>query len=230
MQNEAAQLWQRALESEKKLFNGPLASLLDSIVQKEMLILTLEQTCFRDQMYSNHKMADWLASGHSHLATRGLGISAVVETADEQILLIRRSEKVDGHAGFLDVIGGHVHPVEHAPDGARPDVFFAIEDEIRCELGVPVEAIAETVCIGLAEDCGWCKPELVFVSKVALPKQHIIACSASAEERFEYSEILAVPANFRGVHAFLENSAMHCTPSAEGSLHLYRDYLQDLKR
>ncbi|MFQ5629079.1 MAG: hypothetical protein ACE5I1_09990 [bacterium] len=218
---QAKIFWQQALKSEKKLFNGALSSLVSSHTNNNQLLLTLGRICYRDQMYSNNSMKNWKLEERNRYATRGLGISAVVETADRQVLMIVRSQYVSENAGFLDVIGGHVHPEDHAKEG-KPDVFYAIADEMHCELGIDFRNIKKTVCIGLIENTEWLKPELVFVSNLNLAKAEVLECSKQAKERFECSKMVSFAANQTGVLSFLDEYRQRCTPSAEGCLELYK--------
>ncbi|MCA9740268.1 MAG: hypothetical protein H6695_18810 [Deferribacteres bacterium] len=226
LDKQAELFWQRAQQSSKKLYNGKLVSLTGAEQVDGKLALYIYETCYRDQMFSNSKIAEWRETGQAHLSARGLGISTMVETSDARVMLIRRSEKVSEHAGFLDVIGGHVHPVDHAPNGI-PDVFFAIEDEVRSELGVPVDCIVETICIGLLENSEWLKPELAFVSRLDVASAEVKKFAIEAEERFEYSDLFAIGRSFQQMDDFIKKHAAECTPSADGCLQIYRDHLQN---
>lgn len=222
---QAENFWQKALKSKTNLFNGRLSSLVSAKTPNGKLILTLGEICYRDQMFSNNMMQVWAPEKKRKYAAHGLGISAIVETVDGHVLMILRSENVSDHENLLDVLGGHVHPQKHALNGSTPEVFYAIEDEIHCELGVEFRDITKTVCIGLVENVEWLKPELVFVSNLKLAANEVLDCAKHAEEGFEYTEIESFPATASGVSGFLAAHGHRCTPSAEGCLHLYKMFL-----
>jgi hypothetical protein len=151
---------------------------------------------------------------------RALGISAVIETVDGFLPLIRRSEHVGEFPGGLDVIGGHAHPDEHLRNGV-PDVFFAIADEVHAELGIPNHLLDDFVCCGLAENWPHRKPELAFFLALPLTMEEIRQLAPNAREADEFTELFAVRAEPASLQRFITENAARLTPSALGCLQIF---------
>lgn len=227
---QAEVMWHRARQSNENLFNGSLASLVAYRRENGKLVLQLGETCFRDQMFSNARIGTWTPQEQQRYATRALGISAVVFTRDARIVMITRSQQVSEHAGCRDVIGGHIDPQQHRNTAGRPDVFLAIADEIHSELGIAPGRLVALQCIGLAENCAWRKPELVFFARLAESEAGVRAAAASAAERFEYTAIDTFAATPAGLRRYLKALSGQLSPSAAASLELYRRHLAHERR
>jgi len=205
--NRARQFWDEKLaRGAQHLFNGALCRLDAFEASSESLQLHLSRTCYRDLLFSNAHATEIIESFGEQALVRALGISVVIETADGFLPLMRRSASLGEGAGKIDVFGGHVHPDEHAKNGA-PDIFYAIADETQAELGLRAEQCGEFFCIGLLENWQTRKPELVFETKLKLTMEELRAAASFAKERGEYVEILAVPAGGKQVESFLQQNA-----------------------
>lgn len=220
LQHASAQHWQRATAKNPRLFNGRLASLRQFETPGGRLILHLNETCYRDQLFSNTQAKSWLEAGRDELPARGLGISALVETSDNQLVLIFRSAEVAEYPNAWDVLGGHIDPGEHLGAGGMPDVFVAMAEELQSELGL-VDEPEELVCIGLLENAAIAKPELVFRTRLGLTVADVEKLALQANERFEYTRLHTIPATAAGVTQFMMMEDARCTPSASGCLFLY---------
>jgi hypothetical protein len=205
----------------RHLFNGALCRLENFSQDNGALQLSLSRTCYRDLLFSNANTDELLRALGETGPVRGLGISAVIETADGFLPLIRRSEHVGEGPGGLDVIGGHVHPDEHFRNGV-PDVFFAIADEVHAELGIPLHLLENFVCCGLAENWRHRKPELVFFLKLALTMQEVQMMAETAHEAEEFTELFAIRVEPTSLQRFIAEKTVRITPSAHGCLQLYK--------
>lgn len=82
------------------------------------LILKLGLTCYKDYLGTNWscRAAEFCQQGEAKfgdplaLLAQPLGVGAILCTADDKVVLIRRSQKVAEAAGFLDIPGGHPEP------------------------------------------------------------------------------------------------------------------------
>ena len=149
----------------------------------------------------------------------GLGVSALVITADGSLLIIRRGEHLGEEPGKLDVVGGHAHPDRHYKYG-RPDFFRAILEELETELNLPAEEVFMNMCCGLVENLSMRKPDLAFLARTRLAKRDIGERIAAAAEADEVAEWLAVPADAVAIGAFANAHESALTPSALACLHL----------
>ncbi len=217
----ALAFWESELtKGNQYLFNGALCRLENFSQINGTLQLSLSRTCYRDLLFSNAHTGELLTEFGESGPVRALGISAVIETADGFLPLIRRSERVGEFPGGLDVVGGHVHPDDHLRDGV-PDVFFAIADEVHAELGIPHHLLDAFICCGLAENWLHCKPELAFFLALPLTMKEVQELAASAREADEFAELFAVRAEQTSLQRFIAENAARITPSAHGCLQIY---------
>ena len=217
LEREKDHHWQKVQRQHPDFFNGRLVALQHFSAQGDRLDLTLAETSYAHLLYSNRHAAEWQRNGHADWLCRALGISAVVHSRENDIILIRRSTEVGEYPNCLDVLGGHIHP----QDGQTPEVFAAIAEEVRLELGIGDESIAAAQCIGLLENAANRKPELVFSMHLTLSSQAIRQAAQTAPEGHEFSEILTVPADRHRLQEMLRQRGAEFSPSAEGCLALY---------
>lgn len=223
LSSQAQQFWDETVASGRScLFNGALCRLDAFAVSAESLRLHMSRTCYRDLLFCNACAAEIVRDFGEDALVRALGISAVVETADGFLPLMRRSTALGEGAGKLDVLGGHVHPDKHVrpPRRGKPDVFLAIIDETCTELGLTPDQCGEFSCIGILENSLTRKPELVFATKLLLSMQELRMTAAHAEEGHEYVELLGLPARADDVKQFLLQHRARFAPSGYGSLAL----------
>ncbi|GEM_PF-466417 len=217
----AVEFWeQRITGGQQHLFNGALCRLENFREHDGVLQLTLSRTCYRDLLFSNAHTEELIASLGETGPVRALGISAIIETADGYLPFIRRSAHVGEAPGGLDVIGGHVHPDEHAHCGI-PDVFFAIQDEMQAEAGLQADLLGDFICCGLAENRLHRKPELAFFVSLPLTLPELRLLAKNAREGDEYTELLAVRADKADLQKFIFEHYKSITPAKHGCLQLY---------
>ena len=217
----AQQYWESTLAPRLPgLFNGALCRLDGFDVDPAKFNLRLSRTNYRDLLYCNAHLAELVAVYGEETMSRALGISVVIETADGFLPLMRRSVGVGESPGTIDVFGGHPHPEHHARNGV-PDVFVAIADEMRTELGLLPEAAGEISCIGLLATLHTRKPELVFETRLALSMAELRRAARQAQEAAEYVELLAIPARAGDLEALLTRDKGSFSPSGYGCLVMF---------
>lgn len=220
----AQRFWDEAVATRHdSLFNGMLCRLDAFAASAESLRLDLSRTCYRDLLFSNSHVKEIVQDFGERALVRALGISAVVETADGFLPLMRRSASLGEGAGKIDVFGGHIHPDEHVrPYGPGvPDVFLAIADETHNELGIMPDEHGDMSCLGILENWLTRKPELVFAARLPLSMEELRVAAANAEERHEYVELLGVPARGDAVEKLLQQEKASFAPSGYGCLVLF---------
>lgn len=217
----AMKFWKESTATENRhLFNGALCRLENFSEKNGALQLSLSRTCYRDLLFSNAHIDELLRILGETGPVRALGISVVIETVDGYLPIIRRSQHVGEGAGGLDVIGGHVHPDEHARDGA-PDVFVAIADEVNAELGIPFRLLDDFICCGLAENWPHRKPELIFFTALPLTMNELRPLAQNARESAEFTELFAVLAENESLQRFVRENESRLTSSALACLRIY---------
>lgn len=213
--------WQELIaEGKRYLFNGALCRLEKFDADNENLQLSFSRTCYRDLLFSNVNTAELIAALGENGPVQALGVSAVIETSDGFLPIIRRSMHVGEGPGALDIIGGHIHPDEHFRDGA-PNVFMAIKDEIHTELGVPLDLLNDCVCIGLTGSFHQRKPELAFFVRLPLTMLEIQQLAQQAPEGEEYSELLAIRADPATIKKFVVEHGNNIASATPGCFELY---------
>lgn len=201
------------------LFNGDLCRLNNWEVAENRLILDLGRTNYKELLYSNNFVQDIITQFGAEYLSKALGISAVLVSSDRRIVLLERSENVGEYPGRLDVLGGHIHPVDHAVSG-MPDPFYAIKTEVKEEVNLQVTSNDPVTCLGLIETRVTKKPELVFLVKSQQTSDEILKSTLSNKSS-ELTKVFTIENNLTPLTSFLENKKEQLSPSAYGTLWLY---------
>ncbi len=202
------------------LFNGPLAELESFRVETNRLLLNLRFSDYRAFMYSNFHRTQILKNYGEAFVNQGLGISAVVRTGDDKIVLMKRSAQVGEYPGKLDVFGGHVEPGKHMVNGV-PDPCAGIREELREELNLSAEEIPDLRIIGMIRNAETSKPELVFLAKSFLSLDDIREKAKQATDAGEYDSLVSVSDRRDSLEKYLDENAGRFSPSGLGSLWVY---------
>lgn len=208
------------------IFNGELCSLAGFAHGRNRLTLSLARTNYQQLLYSNHIHEESRSGPAPEFRSRALGISAILLSSDDQIVLIKRSARVGESPGKLDVIGGHIGPDEHAIHGI-PDPFFAIQEEIAEEIGLHPHS--QLACIGLLETTITRKPEMLFLHQSTLPAAAILRTAANCKSD-EIAEVLTIPNEQTDLTAMLQTRGHEFSPSALGCFSLYLQRLTETGR
>jgi hypothetical protein len=199
------------------LYNGDLCRLASFTADRSELSLTLTPTNFKEFLGTNLTRAGVrYAHGNDALANP-LGVSTAVTTSDGFLLLGRRSEKVIYNAGRIHPIGGMVEPAE----GATPDPFTSILQELRTEANLSAEMIASVVCVGLVRDKRIVQPELVFDAELSVDAATLRRLAAQAEDAKEHEDLILLMNYPSSVVTFMEKHAEVLTPVAMATLLLH---------
>ncbi|XP_016431306.1 LOW QUALITY PROTEIN: nucleoside diphosphate-linked moiety X motif 22-like [Sinocyclocheilus rhinocerous] len=103
--------------------------------QSCVLTLQLGLTCYKDYLGTNWSREAGKLQSHGQnectdpqaFLAQPLGVGAVVATADGDVVLLRRSQKVAEAAGLLDIPGGHPEPKVNVPvSSLSKPVFMGI--------------------------------------------------------------------------------------------------------
>lgn len=200
-----------AATSGNHFYNGELFRLENISASPGFLEMSLTRTCYRDQLYNNAHLQEMGEAA----ATRGLGVSAIVITADGLTPIIRRSAHLGEAPGMLDVIGGHAHPNLHLRAG-KPDLFAAIADEVTAELGLKPEDVKVECCTGIVENPATLKPDIIFLTRIKPTMAQLEQLVKHASEAEEFTGLLAVRVS--AVAEFMSAHQSELTPPALGCL------------
>jgi 8-oxo-dGTP pyrophosphatase MutT (NUDIX family) len=165
------------------LFDGPLARFIAAAVADDgSLILRVQPTSYRMFLGTNGRSP---GPGADQQLANPLGTSAVVVTADNRLLLGRRSARVALHPGRLHPFGGCIEVGER-------DVFASIARELHEELGV---VATELALAALVREPDLRQPELIFVARVAASEAALRATLDPAEHSDLWSTAAEAPAD-----------------------------------
>uniref|UniRef100_A0A1A8M1G2 Nudix (Nucleoside diphosphate linked moiety X)-type motif 22 n=1 Tax=Nothobranchius pienaari TaxID=704102 RepID=A0A1A8M1G2_9TELE len=142
------------------------------------LTLRLGLTCYKDYLGTNWsgRVSELCMRGEEEfgdplaLLAQPLGVGAVLCTADSQVVMIRRSQRVAEAGGLLDIPGGHPEPkavceclglevreeqisavmMQQRPDAVVSELFSSVSSEIRDEVNIPVGFLGAPVLLGVA--------------------------------------------------------------------------------
>ncbi|XP_004073194.1 nucleoside diphosphate-linked moiety X motif 22 isoform X2 [Oryzias latipes] len=145
---------------------------------KPLLILRLGLTSYKEYLGTNWscQAAELRQRGQTEykdplaLLAQPLGVGAILCTSDDQVVFIRRSQKVAEAGGLLDIPGGHPEPkavceslgetvseeqitmemMQRRPSAVVAELFFSVSAEIRDEVNVPVSVLGAPVLLGVA--------------------------------------------------------------------------------
>lgn len=214
--------WQSYLQQhpEADLFNGTLCQLLEYDFSRPPFHLVFAPIQFKSHFFSVMKGRHLRIQGAP--PRLGVGVSAVVISADESIFFVKRSERVAANPGQFDVFGGHIDPESHEsvhPGGnLAPDPFVAIEQELQEELNLNRTQIRSLEGVGLLSNLLTGQPELVFRCFTSADAATINSIARQAIDRKEYSHLIQLPNEAEKLSLLCRKYAKDFTPSGLGSL------------
>lgn len=117
-----------------------------------VLTLKMGLTCYKDYLGTNRscRATEICQQGRAEfgdplaLLAQPLGVGAIMCTADDQVVLIRRSQKVAEAAGLLDIPGGHPEP-KVILNKCKSIVYSLNYSHLVCRLQVVCECLGQVV-------------------------------------------------------------------------------------
>lgn len=198
--------WERRLvqaqQTGQMLFNGALARYVSHHVADDSLHITVGSTCYRDfvgtNLYNNHRVDElgWHRFGNP------LGTTGLLITADDQIILGRRSQRVAFHGGYLHTIGGALE-MQDIDDPADIDAFAALLRELGEEVALAADEITATHCMGLIRDTDIHQPELLFDVHLGLAASDVCARLDHDDTKQEHVRLECCPNRPHAIVDFL---------------------------
>lgn len=178
--------------------NGP-AENTDEHENGLLLTLRLGLTCYKDYLGTNWscRVPELRQLGETEfgdplaLLAQPLGVGGVLCTADGQVVLIRRSQKVAEAGGLLDMPGGHPEPKAVCerlgqtvreeqisvgmmkPRAVVSELFSSVCAEIRDEVNIPLSSLGQPVLMGVA---------LNHTSAGRASAEFYVSCSLTCDE------------------------------------------------
>jgi len=202
------------------IFPGDLCRLIRYERNDDDLQLNLGRTHFKELLGTNlsHPIIHRLL-GEEYMSN-GLGVRAVIRTADEKIIIGQRSEKVVEAAGYYHLCGGYIDPLKHI-SGDHPDPYISIKIHMEEELGIPESAIRHLRCLGVVSDCETMKPEVMFEAEIDLTFRKILLNMDKAARSAVHSELFGIMAVRASLRGFLAGNRRKIAPTGQGCLWIY---------
>ncbi|XP_044983565.1 nudix hydrolase 9 isoform X2 [Hordeum vulgare subsp. vulgare] len=135
-----------------------------------------------------------------------LGNGAIVETSDEKIILLQRSNNVGESPGHYVFPGGHSEPQEAGIlahqndekdvagliDRISDEMFDGIIREVVEETGVPASSLTEPILIGVSQRETNVRPAAFFYMRCNIDSGAITELYARAQDGYESTKLCAV--------------------------------------
>ncbi|WVZ02336.1 hypothetical protein V8G54_023142 [Vigna mungo] len=159
-----------------------------------------------------------------------LGNGAVVETKDDKILVLQRSNNVGEFPGHFVFPGGHPEPqeigitshqyvkelAESIDIKVSQEMFDSIVREVVEEIGVPASSLSIPTFIGISRRNLNVRPTAFFFIKCSLDSKEVQQFYSSAQDGYESTQLYAVPM------VEVENMASRMPGCHRGGFALYK--------
>ena len=153
--------WAKKLETHPKTYDGFKFRLHAVVKSDDKVTLQVGLTGYKEFVgtQTNPRLR---AAGNAHLSN-ALGCECVLTTADEKIVLLKRSPDVAFASGLYNGPSGHAEPQYVWNKNISREVLRdGIVREIVEEVGIPEKALSEPRLIGVMRDVDQ-KPDCLFV-------------------------------------------------------------------
>ncbi|CDM61018.1 MULTISPECIES: hypothetical protein [Rhizobium] len=180
--------WEALLIKNSAAFDGALLRMADHRIEDGRLIVGANSTSFSAYVATRHPR---FGDRHPHAARADpLGMTAVVLTADDGVIVTKRSLSADQNPGGLYLIGGYAEPGKGSD---TVDLFQEVAREIAEEIAVSDLTRSASFAIGLAYDPVFCHPELFLLTVSKTSAADILKGAQNAPDRNEAAQLLAYP-------------------------------------
>ncbi|MBA0594639.1 hypothetical protein Gorai_011537, partial [Gossypium raimondii] len=137
-----------------------------------------------------------------------LGNGAIVETSDQKIVLLQRSNNVGEFPGHFVFPGGHPEPQEVGIETheyckcskdselvnkkVSQEMFESIIREVVEEIGVPATSLSDPLFIGISRRVLNVRPAIFFFIKCSLESKEIHQLYSKAQDGYESTQLYTV--------------------------------------
>ncbi|CAN1329424.1 Nudix hydrolase 9 [Linum perenne] len=195
LEDSIAQIWEERVQRNSSLYNGKKFRYGGYSLPNGGGATGASHACL-------HLGYDVIQCQHS---ASPLGNGAIVVTADNEIVVLRRSENVGEFPGYFVFPGGHPEPgqIEASADAdviknedlnkkVSEEMFDSISREVVEEIGVPATSLSTPVFIGLTRRLLNIRPAAFFFMKCSLPSKEVHQLYSYALDGFESIQLHTV--------------------------------------
>ncbi|KAJ4725899.1 nudix hydrolase 9-like [Melia azedarach] len=252
-ENSIAQIWDSSVQKNKSLFNGKKFRYGGHIMHGEggsslrsHICLHLGLTDYRTFVGTNlnplwekflvFSEDDPIQCQHT---ASPLGNGAVVETSDNKILVLQRSNNVGEFPGHFVFPGGHPEPQDAGITSHQcckdvrdselvnrkvsQEMFDSIIREVVEEIGVPAASLCDPLFIGISRRLLNVRPAAFFFIKCSLQSEEIQQLYSTAQDGYESTQLYTVSM------IELENMTCKMPGCHQGGFALYKQMVETLK-
>lgn len=215
LERRVEEVWTRRIAEapEASLWDGEILRLVAHGALPDRVALFVGRTTYREFVGTNLESPDLYEDLGEDYYANPLGVSALLVTRDEEVLLARRSSRVAEAQRLWDLPGGNVPWVA----GAVIHPFAAMREELREEIGLEADEVEDLACVGLVENGNTHKPDLIFCGKVRERAKGLLRRARAAKSP-EHDDFLCLPVRKADLLDFLRTRGDEATPVAAGAL------------
>lgn len=180
--------WDLLVSKRPSAFDGELLRLASHKLMDNRLSISASRTSL--SAYVVTRSAEFAQINDNAERANPLGLTVIVRTADDQIIVTVRSLTAEQNPGALYLVGGYAEPTEE--DGPV-DLFNEAKREVEEEIAVTDIDRSASFGIGLAYDPEFCHPEMTLFMPSRSTAASILAAAESAPDRNEADQLLACP-------------------------------------
>ncbi|CAF1708809.1 nudix hydrolase 9 [Brassica napus] len=219
LEDSIAQAWEQRTQGNSSLFNGQKfrfgSFCLDGAAGTNELphvCLRLGLTDYRTFVGTNlsSQWEKFLVTSQDDCVrcrhtSSPLGNAAVIETSDQKIIVLRRSDNVGEFPGHYVFPGGHPEPMSVGIDSHQlekdgeglnkkvtQEMFDSITREVVEETGIPASSLSSPLFIGISRRELNVRPAMFFFIKCSHHSDDIPRLYSSAEDAFESTQLHTV--------------------------------------
>ena len=244
-------IWKDRVRRNPSLFNGTkfrFSGVRQSAPMHEKSIIDLGITCYKDFLGTNCA-PHWHDLGPENLASP-LGNAAIVETIDQKVVLLKRSQNVGECPDTIVCPGGHPEPeiigvkslgdwkhisksidptmesdLTDRNETIRHELFDAMVREVVEETGIPRCKLGSMKCLGFTERVVNVRPDIIFISHCSIPAEEVHKLYVDGpEHEYESTELITMNRD-EFLKKVLDDNSINMPGCHRGGVALYRDYI-----
>lgn len=237
-------VWKDRTASNSSLFNGTKFRFKNVQVHdvSSSPILNLGVTDYKSFLGTNCA-PNWQQLDPSNMASP-LGNAAIVETEDEQVVLLKRSGNVGEVPHTIVMPGGHPEPEmvgirtiddwkkkqrnadskgdDHSfNDNICGELWDSMVREVVEETGIPREALGEVLCIGFTRRSLNYRPDIIFFIKCTLASDEVHRLYAEGPEHKSESTELITMDRMEFMKQVIKEDSINMPGCHRGGVELY---------
>ncbi|CAN6984569.1 hypothetical protein Bca4012_006416 [Brassica carinata] len=219
LEDSIAQAWEQRTQGNSSLFNGQKFRFGSFCLDGDAGTSELPHVCLRLGLtdYRTFVGTNLSSQWEQFLVTSQddcvrcrhtsspLGNAAVIETSDQKIIVLRRSDNVGEFPGHYVFPGGHPEPMSVGIDSHQlekdgdalnkkvtQEMFDSITREVVEETGIPASSLSTPLFIGISRRELNVRPAMFFFIKCSHHSDDIPRLYSSAEDAFESTQLHTV--------------------------------------